>query len=52
MFRSGLEGRSRRQAGLEVELRVALRERQLFVELQPQIELSSGAITCVEALVC
>jgi diguanylate cyclase (GGDEF)-like protein/PAS domain S-box-containing protein len=50
-FRSELEERARRQAGLEAELRVALRERQLFVELQPQIELSSGAITCVEALV-
>ncbi len=50
-FRSELEERARRTARMESELRNALRERQFYVELQPQIELSSGAINCVEALV-
>ncbi|SDD78576.1 putative bifunctional diguanylate cyclase/phosphodiesterase [Aquimonas voraii] len=50
-FRSELEERARRQARLEAELRTALRERQLFVELQPQIDLASHNITCIEALV-
>ncbi len=50
-FRSELEERARVHARMESELRTALRERQLFVELQPQIDLSSGAISCLEALV-
>jgi diguanylate cyclase (GGDEF)-like protein/PAS domain S-box-containing protein len=50
-FRSELEERARQQARLESELRIALRERQFFLELQPQIQLTDGAISCVEALV-
>jgi diguanylate cyclase (GGDEF)-like protein len=50
-FRSELDERARRQASLETELRAALRLRQLYLELQPQIDLSTGGIICLEALV-
>jgi diguanylate cyclase (GGDEF)-like protein/PAS domain S-box-containing protein len=50
-FRSELEERARRHALMETELRTALRLHQLYLELQPQIDLGSGEIICVEALV-
>jgi EAL domain-containing protein (putative c-di-GMP-specific phosphodiesterase class I) len=49
--RSELEERARRHALMETELRTALRLHQLYLELQPQIDLGSGEIICVEALV-
>jgi predicted signal transduction protein with EAL and GGDEF domain len=50
-FRAELESRARRHAELEGELRQALRRRELFIELQPQVRVGSGELTCLEALV-
>ncbi|MFN8049893.1 MAG: EAL domain-containing protein [Acidimicrobiales bacterium] len=40
-----------RRVEVESELRVALREDQLFLEYQPQVDLSTGRVVGVEALV-
>jgi len=50
-FHSDLEARARRKASLEADLRRALRAHELFIELQPQINLLTGQISCLEALV-
>jgi diguanylate cyclase (GGDEF)-like protein/PAS domain S-box-containing protein len=50
-FRAELESRARRHAELEGELRQALRRRELFIELQPQVRVGTGELTCLEALV-
>jgi diguanylate cyclase (GGDEF)-like protein len=51
VFGQSLRARTARRRELEAELRTALDERQLRVAYQPQVELSSGRMTGLEALV-
>ncbi|MCG6118469.1 MAG: EAL domain-containing protein [Aquimonas sp.] len=50
-FREELDVRARSAAQMESELRRALHERELFLEFQPQIDLATGAVASIEALV-
>lgn len=49
-FNEELHARVARRMQIESDLRVALREAQLFVHYQPQVSLESGQILGVEAL--
>ena len=51
VFSDELFLRVARRVQTESELRVALREQQLYVEYQPQIDLDTGRLVGVEALV-
>ncbi len=50
-FRPGLEDDVRRLARVEAELREALEDGQFLLELQPEIDLGSGRVSALEALV-
>jgi len=50
-YRQGFDAAMRERAGLEKELRRALLEDQLVLHYQPRVELQTGSITSVEALV-
>lgn len=50
-FNDELRERAERRMQVESDLRVALREDQLFVEYQPQVRLKDGSVVGVEALV-
>ncbi len=50
-FNDELHARAEKRMRIETELRVALRESQLFVEYQPQVRLKDGCVVGVEALV-
>ena len=51
MFRSEMNVQAKRRLELETELRRAIEEEQLFLEYQPLVDLATGAINGVEALV-
>ncbi len=50
-YRQGFDAAMRERASLEKELRRALLEDQLVLHYQPRVELQTGSITSVEALV-
>ena len=50
IFDAGMHERAIAQRQLEHDLRVALEQRQLFIEYHPVVELNSGTITGLEAL--
>ena len=50
-FRPGLEDDVRRLARVEAELREALEGGQFLLEIQPEIDLASGGVSALEALV-
>ena len=50
-FNDELHARVARRVQIESDLRTALREAQLFVEYQPQVNLQTGRMVGVEALV-
>ncbi len=50
-YRSGFDAAMRERVALEQELRRAVLEDQLVLHYQPRVELQSGSITSVEALV-
>jgi predicted signal transduction protein with EAL and GGDEF domain len=50
VFRSDMAREVGEQLGLEHELRLALQRREFFLEYQPEIDLTSGAVVGVEAL--
>jgi len=50
-FNDELHARVEKRVQIESDLRVALREDQLFVEYQPQVRLKDGRLVGVEALV-
>ncbi len=50
-YRQGFDAAMRERAGLEREFRRAVLEDQLVLHYQPRVELQSGSITSVEALV-
>jgi diguanylate cyclase (GGDEF)-like protein len=50
-FNDELHARAEKRMRIESDLRVALRESQLFVEYQPQVRLKDGRVVGVEALV-
>ncbi len=50
-FNDDLRERAEKRMQVESDLRIALREDQLFVEYQPQVRLKDGLIVGVEALV-
>lgn len=50
-FNEELHARAEKRVQIESDLRVALREKQLFVEYQPQVRLKDGHVVGVEALV-
>jgi len=50
-FDDALLQRAERRIQVESDLRIALREAQLFVEYQPQVRLKDGRVVGVEALV-
>jgi diguanylate cyclase len=50
-FNDELHARAEKRMRIESDLRVALRESQLFVEYQPQVRLKDGCVVGVEALV-
>ncbi len=50
-YRQGFDAAMRERSGLEKELRRALLEDQLVLHYQPRVELQTGSITSVEALV-
>jgi diguanylate cyclase (GGDEF)-like protein len=50
-FNDELHERAEKRMRIESDLRVALREQQLFVEYQPQVRLKDGGVVGVEALV-
>jgi diguanylate cyclase (GGDEF)-like protein len=50
LFRSGMQGAAQARLLLELDLRDALSERQLFLLYQPTVDLASQTITGVEAL--
>ena len=50
-FNDELHARAEKRMRIESDLRVALREQQLFVEYQPQVRLKDGCVVGVEALV-
>ncbi|WP_342618329.1 EAL domain-containing protein [Rhodoferax sp. GW822-FHT02A01] len=49
-FNDELQARASRRMQIESDLRVALREKQLFVHYQPQVSLVTGRLVGVEAL--
>lgn len=49
-FNEELHARASRRMQIESDLRVALREKQLFVHYQPQVSLVTGQLVGVEAL--
>ncbi|QOZ55343.1 bifunctional diguanylate cyclase/phosphodiesterase [Bradyrhizobium sp. CCBAU 53338] len=51
LFSDELYERAEKRMRIESDLRVALREQQLFVEYQPQVRLKDGRVVGVEALV-
>lgn len=51
LFSDELFERAEKRMRIESDLRVALREQQLFVEYQPQVRLKDGRVVGVEALV-
>ncbi|MCC7366639.1 MAG: EAL domain-containing protein [Dehalococcoidia bacterium] len=51
LFRPSLDGRSAENLSLEVDLRKAVDRDELILHYQPQVDLRSGRITGVEALV-
>lgn len=51
LFSDELYERAEKRMQIESDLRVALREQQLFVEYQPQVSLKDGRVVGVEALV-
>jgi len=50
-FNDELHARAEKRMRIESDLRVALRESQLFLEYQPQVRLKDGCVVGVEALV-
>jgi diguanylate cyclase (GGDEF)-like protein len=50
-FNEELHERAEKRVQIESDLRAALREKQLFVEYQPQVRLKDGSVVGVEALV-
>lgn len=50
-FREELDARARSAAQLDAALRRALQEHAFFLEFQPQVDLATGAVACIEALV-
>jgi diguanylate cyclase (GGDEF)-like protein/PAS domain S-box-containing protein len=50
-FAAGMNSRAVRRLGVETELRRALRQGEFRLYYQPQIDLASGAMTGVEALI-
>ena len=50
-FNDELHARAERRVQIESDLRVALRESQLYVEYQPQVRLKDGWVVGVEALI-
>lgn len=50
-FNDDLRERAEKRMQVESDLRIALREDQLFVEYQPQVRLKDGSVVGVEALV-
>lgn len=50
-YRAGFDAAMRERAALEQELRRAVLEDELVLHYQPRVELQSGSITSVEALV-
>jgi diguanylate cyclase (GGDEF)-like protein len=50
-YRQGFDAAMRERAGLEREFRRAVLEDQLVLHYQPRVELQTGSITSVEALV-
>ena len=51
MFEPGMAERMQERRELEADMRVAIEEGQFVVHYQPLLDLSTGAITCFEALV-
>ena len=49
-FNQELHARASRRMQIETDLRVALREKQLYVQYQPQVSLVTGQLLGVEAL--
>jgi diguanylate cyclase (GGDEF)-like protein len=52
VFRQELASHPATRLGLETDLRRAVGTDELFVEYQPQVDLGSGRIVAVEALLC
>ena len=50
-FESGMDARMQERRDIEGDLRIAIQEGQFEVHYQPLLDLSTGAITCFEALV-
>jgi diguanylate cyclase (GGDEF)-like protein/PAS domain S-box-containing protein len=50
-FDAALAERARRRLDVETELRTAIEQDELFLELQPEVDLASGELVGVEALV-
>jgi diguanylate cyclase (GGDEF)-like protein len=50
-FEPGMDARLRERRELEADLRVAIREGQFEIHYQPLLDLATGSIGCLEALV-
>ena len=50
-FEAGMDARMQERRSLEADLRVGIQEGQFEVHYQPLLDLTSGAISCFEALV-
>jgi diguanylate cyclase (GGDEF)-like protein len=50
-FEPGMDARLRRRRQLETDLRIAIQEGQFELHYQPLLDLGSGSIDCLEALV-
>lgn len=50
-FHAGLEAEAQTRRAIEVELRIAIKEGELFVEYQPVVNAADGVIVSAEALV-
>ncbi len=51
LYSAANDHHSRRRLGLLADLRTALRDRELYLEYQPKVDLASGRIEAVEALI-